>query len=217
MCKKEINIEKSRNYRICEKHFQVAVIRTSSERKGLMYKAVPTLDFHHMVIYFGLIFYSKFINLFVQRKIAAPKNLTSMASVRNQDFMSMLEPEVKVKEEPNEDYDDHQPTATVIQTYINEEQLDIKQEVIDEDPLALPDYNPALIQLQEIAISSQSQRKRRSRAVIMSKPLKPSMTFHPPEIKNKKHIMCFICFDKFTSTLTFNMHLKLMHKNVKNP
>lgn len=65
-CGKEIKIDKSRNYRICERHFEENRIRTSSERKGLMYRAVPTLDFKDMVRFYS-IFIGKFLSIFCFR------------------------------------------------------------------------------------------------------------------------------------------------------
>lgn len=170
----------------------------------------------------------------VKRKIAVPKTVTSLDDAASfRDFTIDFEPEVKceVKEEPQE----HREETCVIQTYIKQEPLDIKQEVMEEDPLAFTPQNhsalmqlskvsnmnqscdPALAQLNEIEKSNKIQRTRRSRAMIVAKSLRSSTK--PAETvinKDKKHIMCFVCFDKFSSNLTFEMHTKLMHKDVHN-
>lgn len=159
---------------------------------------------------------------------------------------NLLEPELKVevKSELSLDFEQEQKSC-VIQTYIQQEPLDIKQEVEEpldiqqeveepldireevEDPLDIQQEveepftnqcDPALAQLSEIEKTKRIKRKRKSKVKIVPKPLEPPKPVEAPPVKKVvkqvvKHIQCFVCFDKFSSNLTFEMHNKLMHKN----
>jgi THAP domain len=228
-CGKEVIVEKSTSYRICERHFEENRIHVGCGRKRLMYRSVPKLDLKTMVSFLN--FYSIIIIsivLIFQRMIVVPEDETSMSACNiDESLMSALEPKVEVKEEPPDDYNDHQPTATVLQTYIKQEPLGIQEEPmkikiepleIKIDSFTLSEQNPALKQLNELSEMQQNNlrhKRTNRRTVIMTRPLKTSSSNEPSFLKDQKHILCFICRDKFTSILTFDMHLKLMHKNDK--
>lgn len=67
----------------------------------------------------------------------------------------------------------------------------------------------AIEQLLKIYETPPEARKRKSNVIIVAK---ASPKSKPILVPSNKHITCFICHDKFSSQLTFQMHVKLMHK-----
>jgi hypothetical protein len=147
--------------------------------------------------------------------------------------------ELAKKQKTNE-VNHHQP-----QRFIKEEPLDIKPEVdgnqhaviqsfqdirpqsslssnrtsqiLLQNRLQLPiPTNSALEQLCQIEKQGKTPRIRRTKAEMESSKKTETKPSTATVITDKKSIMCFICHDKFTSNLTFEMHLKLSHKNSKS-